>query len=150
LSEEDRVKMAAARLFEEGLYERVAKELANGERRDGLWAKALVDCKGDMDMANALYIKYRVQSIMDEFEISEAKEKVDAAQRAEEARRESLRPERLAQAKLKKCIDTLSDQGYVLISTRYGWLAKEPLGGTQKIRSLEELEDYANSRYRFK
>ena len=63
---------AAKRLIEEQLYEKVVVELSNGEKRDGLWAKALVDSKGADEKAKALYIQYRVQSIKDEIEISEA------------------------------------------------------------------------------
>lgn len=62
---------AAARLQEEKLYEQVAQELESGERRDGLWVKALANAQGVEEKAQGLYIRYRVQSIKDEHELDE-------------------------------------------------------------------------------
>ena len=42
-----------SRKIEERLYEVVVKELENGIRRDGLWAKALVESKGNETSFNA-------------------------------------------------------------------------------------------------
>jgi len=61
---------AAARLQEEQLYEQIAQELESGERRDGLWVKALANAQGAEEKAQGLYIKYRVQSIKDEYELT--------------------------------------------------------------------------------
>ena len=61
---------AVHRLLEEQLYEKVAQELANGQRRDGLWVKAIANSNGSDEKAKALYIQYRVQSIKDEIEIA--------------------------------------------------------------------------------
>ncbi|CCG95361.1 hypothetical protein MARHY1884 [Marinobacter nauticus ATCC 49840] len=44
--EKFRRKSAAARLQEEQLYEQVLQELSRGEKRAGLWAKALSNCDG--------------------------------------------------------------------------------------------------------
>jgi len=63
---------AATRLLEEMLYKQVAQELRQGIRRDGLWAMAIANSSGVEEEARALYIRYRVQSIKDELEISEA------------------------------------------------------------------------------
>lgn len=63
---------AASRIADEVLYEQVVVELAAGERRLGLWAKALSDSLGDEQKAKGLYIRYRVQSIRDEIEILKA------------------------------------------------------------------------------
>ncbi|PKO63141.1 MAG: hypothetical protein CVU24_00660 [Betaproteobacteria bacterium HGW-Betaproteobacteria-18] len=63
---------AASRIADEVLYEQVVLELAEGEKRLGLWAKALSDCQGDEQKARALYIRYRVQSIKDEIEVLKA------------------------------------------------------------------------------
>lgn len=73
---------AATRLLEEQLYEQVVQELANGQRRDGLWAKALANSDGLEDKAKALYIRYRVQSIKDEIEIHEVIEEEASNARA--------------------------------------------------------------------
>jgi len=60
------------RLVEEKLYEQVLREFETGVRRDGLWAKAFQNSQGDEQKANALYIGYRVQSIKDEAELTDA------------------------------------------------------------------------------
>ena len=80
--EKFRRKSAATRLLEEHLYEQVVQELANGQRRDGLWGKALARSDGIVDKAKALYIQYRVQSIKDEIEIHEAIEEGTAKARS--------------------------------------------------------------------
>lgn len=59
-------KAAASRIDEEKLYEQVVKELANGVRRDGLWAKAIAHSNGQNEKAKSLYIQYRVKSLEDE------------------------------------------------------------------------------------
>lgn len=64
-----------SRLFEEEIYAQVAEELAQGKRKDSLWAKALAESDGIENKAKSLYIKYRVQSIKDEIEVSEKNEK---------------------------------------------------------------------------
>ncbi|AKO53503.1 hypothetical protein ABA45_14665 [Marinobacter psychrophilus] len=69
--EKFRRKSAAARLQEEQLYEQVIQELSHGEKRGGLWAKALANSDGSEQRAESLYIRYRVQSIKDEIDIFE-------------------------------------------------------------------------------
>lgn len=61
---------------EEKLYEMVAEELANNEIRAGLMAKALAESNGDINFSRSLYIKLRIQSILDEikFQIHQEKE----------------------------------------------------------------------------
>ena len=65
-----RLATAASRLDEEAKYKRVVDELASGVKRDGLWAKALVEAKGSEEMAKAIYLKLRVQSLNDEDELA--------------------------------------------------------------------------------
>lgn len=60
------------RLVEEKLYEQVLREIESGIRRDGLWAKAIQNSNGNDQEAKALYIRYRVQSLKDEIDISNA------------------------------------------------------------------------------
>ena len=62
----EKFKNADDRQREELVYKEVLIEIQKGIRRDGLWAKALVDGEGDKVKAEALYIKYRVQSLSDE------------------------------------------------------------------------------------
>ena len=64
------------RLDEEKLYEFVINELKSGERREGLWTKAMVLTSGDENKIRLEYIKLRIQSLLDEKdkENKEAKE----------------------------------------------------------------------------
>lgn len=61
-----RVQAAMRRLFEEQVYEIVLAEINRGERRDGIYAKALIDSEGDKNKARSLYIKYRAEALKDE------------------------------------------------------------------------------------
>lgn len=72
------LKSAISRRHDEVLYARVLDELKSGSRREGLWAKAIADCSGDEGRAKSLYIKYRVQSIKDDIEISKESERLNA------------------------------------------------------------------------
>ncbi len=63
-----KLKLSAAeqRLREEALYQEALREVELGLRRDGLWAKAVANANGDASLAKSLYLKYRVQSMLDE------------------------------------------------------------------------------------
>ena len=52
----DKLKTVSAveRMSEEALYELVAKELDTGERRPGLWAKALAESDGNREKGSYL------------------------------------------------------------------------------------------------
>ena len=69
LFESIKKRSAAVRIIEEQLYEQVVNELAVGQRRNGLWAKAIANSNGQDKKAMALYIQYRVQSLKDEYEL---------------------------------------------------------------------------------
>jgi len=64
-----RLRGAALRVDEEMLYAEALREMEDGLRRDGLWAKALVECNMRQSDAQASYLKLRVQSLRDEIEI---------------------------------------------------------------------------------
>ena len=53
---------------EEAFYKQVLEEVEAGNMRKGIYAKALADSSGDLGKANSLYIKYRVQSLVEEQE----------------------------------------------------------------------------------
>jgi len=61
-----KAKGAAYRLTEEALYAEALREIESGQRRDGIWAKAMAESDMDQDKAGAKYIKLRVQSLKDE------------------------------------------------------------------------------------
>ena len=137
-------------MLEEQLYEQVVVELSNGKKRDGLWAKAISNSSGVEEKAKALYIKYRVQSIKDEIEVSkeiQAEENYQA-QNAGAIEERRLEKERVLaqQRKLSVLKNVLASKGYVLNVKGSGWSVSEPLGGQQRIATIEDLEEYANSR----
>ena len=51
----------------EAFYKQVLEEVESGQMRKGIYAKALADSSGDGGKAQSLYIKYRVQSLVDEY-----------------------------------------------------------------------------------
>jgi len=108
---------------EEALYKRVLDEVESGKRRTGIMAKAIADSLGDSGKAESLYIKYRMQTLMDEDkydarllveERQQAQEKVEKDAKEKKERDESLlekkrlaeekkeRDDKLAQVKLDK------------------------------------------------
>jgi hypothetical protein len=66
-----KINTATARLFEEKLYEHALAEVDSGERRNGLWAKAIAECSGNEAQAQGAYLKFRVQSMKDEILIEQ-------------------------------------------------------------------------------
>ena len=56
-----------SRRYEEKLYEVALEEVEAGEVRKGLYAKALSKADGDKEKADGIYLKLRVQAIMDDF-----------------------------------------------------------------------------------
>lgn len=92
---------------EEKIYEQVSEELANNIRKKGLWLKAFEKAEGDESKAKALYIRYRVQAIMDENEqervsaqVVEINNKDEELQLTEEE--EELERQRIAQIHYKR------------------------------------------------
>ena len=63
-----RIKSRAAldRIAEEKLYEAAYREVDSGQRRAGLWAKALAKSAGSDEKARSLYIEFLVQKYRDE------------------------------------------------------------------------------------
>lgn len=63
----NRFKKAAIeyRTEENILYEYVLDELEEGTKIKGIWGRALANSDGDVNKANSLYLKYRVQEIKD-------------------------------------------------------------------------------------
>ncbi len=73
-----KAKGAAYRLTEEALYAEALKEIESGQRRDGIWAKAMSESNMEVGMAGAKYIKMRVQSLKDEVTVFIASQKLEA------------------------------------------------------------------------
>lgn len=89
---------AMTREVEEELYARVLQEIERGERRDGLWAKALVAANGDESIAKAQYIKLRIQALFDDGLIG-AFRNAELEVAKERAKKEEVRSRRFAQTK---------------------------------------------------
>mgnify|MGYP001489139306 CR=1 FL=1 len=66
----DKVKKTtiASRRLEEDLYGIALDEVENNKIRKGLHAKALAKADGNKEKADGIYLKLRVQSIMDSIE----------------------------------------------------------------------------------
>jgi hypothetical protein len=66
----DKVKKTTieSRRYEERLYEVALEEVEAGEVRKGLYSKAVAKADGDKEKADGIYLKLRVQSIMDDIE----------------------------------------------------------------------------------
>lgn len=48
---------------DEVLYERVSREMADGDIKEGVWTKAYANAMGDEGKAKALYIRARVEQL---------------------------------------------------------------------------------------
>ena len=137
------------RIFEEKVYELVAAEIESGDRRTGLWARALANSDGDEVKASGLYIKYRAQSLLDEAVLEmDVLEKVVDGQEVEVEEKGGQEPSEIKNdsEKVEIAKEILREKGYK-ISDRYKhWLVFEPLGGRHKVSTAEELLQYAYSR----
>jgi hypothetical protein len=91
-----KTKGATYRLTEEELYGEALREIESGQRRDGIWAKALAESDMDHGKAGARYIKLRVQSLKDEVTLFIAELKLIASehQKYERIRTEEISDQR--------------------------------------------------------
>lgn len=137
---------AQIRALDESLYEIVAAEIDRGERRPGLWAKAIADCRGSEAKATSLYLKYRVQSLKDELTL---KRSADEARRETEAQRET-RNEAVAEARRKEhlmLVENLEKRGFVYITKRAKgeaeFMVKDPSLVQMSFDSYSVFKSYA-------
>lgn len=68
---------------DEAEYASVVEELRNQKRREGVWARAIVEADGDLSKAQARYIRYRVEMLKEERRMRQ-EESLRASQRVEE------------------------------------------------------------------
>ena len=59
----------------DALYRRVGEELLQGERSPGATARAIAECNGNSALVEGLYIKFRVQELMNEVQLIVEREK---------------------------------------------------------------------------
>ncbi len=93
---------------DERFYEEVVAELGRGVRRDGLWAKALAQSLGDENITKALYLKLRVEQL-----IEVEKVRLRQLKEAEKRRLQRVKeaePERYVEAAMWKTL------GYLILA----------------------------------
>ena len=86
---------------QEPYYEEALNEMNTGERRPGIYAKALADSLGDEKKVDALYLEYRAQSLMEEAE-KLAEVKFEKERLAEAEKERLAQAERIAEAELEE------------------------------------------------
>ena len=111
----DKVKKTTieSRRYEEKLYEVALEEVEAGEVRKGLYAKALSKADGDKEKADGIYLKLRVQSIMDDIE----SEKIDRREMDKEVHRLVMEVKPVSR---EECENLLNSKGYQLKKTLSG------------------------------
>ena len=120
----DKVKKTtiASRRREEILYKVALEEVENDEIRKGLYAKALSKADGDKEKADGIYLKLRVQSIMDDIESEQINSREDArAYAAIQAHKEfeSIEVKSGQQESLfDECKEMLRNKGYLLYKSK--------------------------------
>ena len=91
---------------QESYYEEALNEMNSGDRRPGIYAKAIADSLGDEKKVDSLYLKYRAQSLMEEAERIAAEkiaaERIEAERIAEEERLEAEEERLEAERKAEK------------------------------------------------
>ena len=111
----DKVKQTTieSRRYEEKLYEVALEEVEAGEVRKGLYAKALSKADGDKEKADGIYLKLRVQSIMDDIE----SEQIDRRETNKEVQRLAMVVKSVSR---EECEKLLNSKGYQLKKALFG------------------------------
>ena len=147
----DKVKKTtiASRQREEILYGVALEEVENNEIRKGLYAKALAKAEGDKEKADGIYLKLRVQSIMDGIESEQINRREDeraykAIQQLKEL--ESFNGEIEDDRLYAECKELLGNKGYEL---RYSKSGKYYIGPTKEpffsSKDLNKIKNWASA-----
>lgn len=148
---------AVSLLQEEELYAAAALEMANGEIRSGLFARALAETGGDESSARAKYLKLRVETMKAERDLIEYATQQD---RQPLPKSNASKPPRLEKQPLEdqpcaendrekqvgRAAQFLHNIGYKIENKVDGYIIHEPLGGKTKPKNGPELILYANER----
>jgi len=127
-----KAKLAASKLAEEQLYAQAAEEVASGQIRQGLWAKAIAETGGGEAAAKARYLKLRVDIMRAEAEVTDYAMKQAA---------KTVQP-----TEVDLAINFLKGEGYKVKSQGSRFWIHEPLGGKTKEKSAEQVIEYAKER----
>lgn len=88
-------RAAIARMQDEALHEEAYLEIQSGQRRHGLWAKAILDSGGDETKAKIAYLRLLVSALRDERYLAQRmQEEVAAQTRSRTAQASSRTPPR--------------------------------------------------------
>ena len=156
LSDKIRAKLAVTRVVGEGMWSVVYDELAKEIRRDGLWLIAKMESKGYGFARESIYIKLRVQSLVDEVNIENTVIAVIQSENAKAAHREML----IEQAENLKeqaenfhkpeldAVERLESKGFTITKYAVGTTSnnRDWQNGSlvYKARTLDDLSFYAD------
>ena len=141
-----------ARAFEERIYEQIASELKAGNRKEGLWMKALSQSKGNEGIAQSTYIKLRLQAINDDYEaaleIAEPKTIDSLVDNKAITNKPPEYGEFLSDADLKNrrlmiAVKKLANYGYSVRSKGYEWDIVNSSGVVITCRNISQVEGFA-------
>ena len=119
----DKVKKTtiSSRRTEEKLYELALEEVEAGEIRKGLYAKAVSKADGDKEKAEGIYLKLRVQSMLDDIESEQIRAKEQEIIDSADVIYEEFKPkEKDPNALWKECLELLGLKGYELTKSDSG------------------------------
>jgi len=134
----------ASRRCEEILYGVALEEVENDEIRKGLYAKALAKTDGNKEKADGIYLKLRVQSIMDSIESEQIDRREDARaykaiQKLKEL--ESFNGEIEVAPLYAECKELLGNKGYELRYSKSGKYyvgpKKEPFISSKDLKKIK-------------
>ena len=135
-----KAKLAASKLAEEQLYAQAAEEVASGQIRQGLWAKAIAETGGDEAAAKAHYLKLRVEIMKAEADVTDYVRK-QAAREADKAGARNSHSDDVEMARR-----FLYGEGYKVKTQAGKFRVYEPAGGRTDWKTEEELIEYAKER----
>ena len=134
-----------SRRLEEKLYEVALEEVENNEIRKGLYAKAISKAEGDKEKADGIYLKLRVQSIMDDIKSEQINNKENARVYAAIQELKSIEVKSGQKESLfDECKKILRNKGYVLNKSKSGeYTIERPIlfGDADVVYSSKDLNN---------
>ena len=134
-----------SRRLEEQLYEVALGEVENNEIRKGLYAKAISKAEGDKEKADGIYLKLRVQSIMDDIKSEQINKRENARVYAAIQELKSIEVKSGQKESLfDECKKILRNKGYVLNKSKSGeYTIERPIlfGDADVVYSSKDLNN---------
>ena len=134
-----------SRRLEEKLYEVALEEVENDEIRKGLYAKAISKAEGDKEKADGIYLKLRVQSIMDDIKSEQINKRENARVYAAIQEFKSIEVKSGQKESLfDECKKILRNKGYVLNKSKSGeYTIERPIlfGDADVVYSSKDLNN---------